>query len=120
MNDGHGNEEDDFVEPTEEERTNALDLVKLYLKRFYHDEPDNYVASTHAMSALTPDWRERWKTAVAFRIVVHAVFPAGLLKELVEGSANRRVRDDEQAREYLQKVYDLSMLDAAINFDDLV
>lgn len=112
--------EEALPEPPEEVRDAALARVRDYLERFYRDEPDNAVASDNALLALGPDWRERWNTAQAFRVVTRAAFPPGVLKELVDRSARRLVRDDEQAREYLREMYALSSLDTAVNYDELV
>ncbi|RKH38978.1 hypothetical protein [Corallococcus llansteffanensis] len=120
MSNGPAEDGDDFSEPDAETREAALSRVRSYLERFYRDEPDNVVASNNALLALGPDWRERWNTANAFRLVTRAAFPPGTLKELVDQSAHRLIRDDGQAREFLQEMYALSSLDTAVNYDELV
>ncbi|RKH09349.1 hypothetical protein D7V97_16845 [Corallococcus sp. CA053C] len=120
MSTGRTEGEDEFIEPTEEARSAALVRVRDFLERFYRDEPDNIVASDNALLAVGPDWREHWNAANAFRIVTRATFPPGTLKELVEQSANRLIRDDGQAREFLLEMYALSSLDTAVNYDELV
>jgi hypothetical protein len=111
--------DDELSGLNEADREAAFALVKAHLERFYRDEPNNDIAADNALLALA-NWRERWKTSVAFRIVIGSEFPLGALKELVLRSANRLIRDDSHAREFLQKIYSLSSLDAAVNFDELV
>jgi hypothetical protein len=97
----------------------VLELVGAYMEKFYRNEPNDDVASDAALLTVGPNWQERWRIATAFRFLLDTPLSAGILKGLVKRCANREVSNDDQAREYLRKIFSLSSLDAAVNFDEL-
>jgi hypothetical protein len=112
--------QDDEHSPSAGELANSLVLVRSYLERFYQDEPNDDAASRAALEAVGPIWRERWSMAEAFKRVLEGAFQDGTMMDLVTRHANRSATSDEEARQYLRKVFSLSALDIAVNYDELV
>lgn len=97
-----------------------LDIVSEFLIRFYHEEPDYIEATIRALNVLRGRDKYKWELANSFRNILEKSLPPETLKEVVLFSANRYVRNDEEAREVLEKIYQDNVLDAALNFDELM
>lgn len=103
---------------TDESTVVALDRVRAFLERFYHDEEVEDLAAAHALRALRNDDRqERWRTAQAIERVLAAELPDGALHQLVFRAADRGVLTDEEAREFLERVFESNAFDVAIDWD---
>jgi uncharacterized protein (DUF2267 family) len=95
-----------------------LDIVRSFLRKYYFDEEWEDRAAIRALQAHTDNLRERWRVANAFDRVLAAELPAGLLEELVWTSANRDLPNNEEAREFLERVYASNGFDGAVDFDE--
>lgn len=97
----------------------ALERVRSFLRRFYFDEEWEADGNIKAISAERTDRQERWRNAQAFERVLDADLPTGTLQQLAVQAANRDVLTDEEAREFLERVYDGNAFDVAVDFDEL-
>jgi hypothetical protein len=92
-----------------------LYTVSMFLGRFYHEEPNDTLALTKAVRAMTGLFEYEWEVAQAFEKVLQNSYPNGTLKQMVKEWANRRAKDDEQAKMFLKYVYEDTTLDVAID-----
>lgn len=88
-----------------EDLDKALTVAGDYLIRFYHEEPDDLVAASRALRESIGHYVYAWNYACAFKLLLASTLPAGTLTELVCERANRYARDDNEAREFLERVY---------------
>ncbi|MBJ6764106.1 hypothetical protein JGU66_25310 [Myxococcaceae bacterium JPH2] len=100
-------------------REAALATVRDYLERFFKVERDIAVSADEALLTVGPHWRERWKTAQAFRLVMREDFPPGTLKSLVDDHTSMLAPDDDHARETLHVIFTMSSLHGAVDHDEL-
>lgn len=96
----------------------SVEIVGDYLARFYHEEPSDVVASTKAVKSLTGMFDSEREISNAFLIILSAQLPNNLLKEIIQNKANRYVRNDDEARTFLEKIYYENSLDCVIDTDD--
>jgi hypothetical protein len=96
----------------------SLQLVSGYLASFYRDEENDSTAAKNAVHAGVNDRPYIWRLSRAFREVLGATLPDGTLQRLVVTVARRNVWSEDEAREFLQKVYDDAYLDDVAGFDD--
>jgi hypothetical protein len=92
-----------------------LTVVSDFFNIYYYEESDDVVAATNALEDTLPRMDYRWELACAFREVLGRVWPPDTLKNLVRYEANRAARSDEEAKEFLQKTYNLNLFDLAID-----
>lgn len=92
-----------------------LYIVSMFLGRFYHEEPNDTLAATKAMRAMMGLFDYEWEVAEAFEKVLQNGYSNGTLKKTVKEWANRRAQDDEQAKRFLEYVYQDTTLDVAID-----
>jgi hypothetical protein len=95
-----------------------VEIVRSFLRKYYFDQEWEDRAAIRALQEHTEDLRERWRVASAFERVLAAELPAGLLEELVWTSANRDVPNDDEAREFLERVYAGNGFDGAVDLDE--
>lgn len=116
------------IEPPEVAERQAWDLsddlavqvrVARYLRQHYAEEESEPRAAIHALRAVGDRWRERYGASLAFRALLTAQWSEGLLTELVRLNAGRQVEDDVEARAFLERVFQDSALNLAVNFDAL-
>ncbi|GGM53082.1 hypothetical protein GCM10011608_42440 [Micromonospora sonchi] len=104
---------------TDEPITATLERVRAFLERFYHAEAsDDRAASAALQASLGDDPQERWRNAQAFGRAIDAELPAGELQQLVFRASGRNVLTDDEAREFLERVYDDNAFDVAIDYDE--
>jgi hypothetical protein len=96
----------------------SLQIVKLFLKDFYFKEPNNIIAATKAVKDMVGRFNYEWRVACAFRDILQISFPPNILRKEIGEASNRYFNDDEEARQFLQVVYEDIGLDAAVNFDN--
>ena len=99
--------------------TKSLEIVGDFLIRFYHEEPNETKAATKALNAMTGFFDYEWEIASAFRHILKIQLAENTLRDIVRNKANRYAQNDEDARVFLEQVYEDNDLDNAINFDDL-
>ncbi|GLY94147.1 hypothetical protein [Actinoplanes sp. NBRC 103695] len=104
---------------TDEPTADALSRVRAFLESFYRDEEFEDRGTTNALRGESADRQERWRNAQAFERVLAADLPEGTLQQLVFRSAGRDVLSDEEAREFLERVYDGNAFDVAVDWDTL-
>ncbi|HEV2801612.1 MAG TPA: hypothetical protein VGW12_13995 [Pyrinomonadaceae bacterium] len=95
----------------------SLEAVGDFLTIYYYDESDDVVAASDALEETLPRMEYRWQLACAFREVLARAWPAETLKELVRHKANRFARSDAEAREFLQKTYNLNLFELAVDIE---
>lgn len=100
------------------DNSNHLEIVGDFLIRFYHEEPNDIQASTKAVTALTGLFDDEWKVATALKNLLEMDLPPGTLRDLVRFKANRHALDDDDARQFLERVYQNNDFENAINFED--
>ena len=97
----------------------SLLLVNDYLKSFYQNEPNNITSAKNAVWAGINNRQYVWHVSNAFREVIGSTeISDGTLQDLVVKVAKRDVWSEEEARQFLQKVYDDTYLDDVAGFDD--
>ena len=96
-----------------------LDIIGDFLIRFYHEEPCDTKAAIRAISSMRGLFSYEWEVAEAFRSVFETTFESNVLQNIVKQKANRYARDDQEARNFLIKVYQDTNLENAIDFDEL-
>ena len=97
---------------------NSLHIVSLFLSRFYHEQPDDILASTNAVTKMSGLFDYEWEIASAFRDILQQSLPPGTLQKLVREWGNRAARSDDEARVFLEKIYDYTGLEGAIDISD--
>ena len=94
-------------------------IVEEFFARFYHEEPDDMLASTKALRAMTGHSKYEWKIAHAIEVILSQEWADETLQNLVKRWANRHVESETEARDFIKKVYDDNNFSAAYNIDDL-
>ena len=97
----------------------SLEIVGDFLIRFYHEEPNEIKAATKAVNAMTDLFDYEWEVANAFRHTLKTQLVEHTLRDIVRNKANRYAQNDEDAKVFLQQVYEDNDFDNAINFEDL-
>jgi hypothetical protein len=97
----------------------SLTIVGDFLSHYYHEEFDDVVSATNALEEMLPRMDYRWAVAQAFKQVLNRVCPPGTLTELVRQRANPFARDDEEAKAFLQRTYNLNLFELAIDPEEL-
>lgn len=98
-----------------EDLSKALTITGDYLIRFYHEEPDDLAAATQAIRESIGHYVYAWDYVCAFKLLLSSSLPAGTLTALVRERANRYARDDNEAREFLERVYEDGDMYAALD-----
>jgi hypothetical protein len=96
-----------------------LDIVGDFLIRFYHEEPCETKAAIKAISSMKGLFNYELEISNAFREIFEESFESNTLKNLVKQKANRYVKDDEEAKKFLIRVFQDANLENAIDFDEL-
>lgn len=99
------------------ETEKALNLVETFLMAFYHQQ-DDLAGTTRALSALRPEPAYRRDLAYAFKYLLVQELTVGMLRTLVRDAANRDVKTDEEARDYLKFLYHDNLLYLEIDIED--
>jgi|ERR1700674_1176302 hypothetical protein len=94
-----------------------LETVGDFLVVFYHEEPDEILAATGALAQMTIDLNWQSEIAKALKQLLATPLPDGTLTALVQEKANRFVRDDAQARDFLLRVFANNNLASALDED---
>jgi hypothetical protein len=89
----------------------ALELVGTFLRAHYHEARWDIEGTTEVLRAWPPSDPYRKDLSRAFRALTGGSPAPGSLTRLVQLQANRLVHDDDEAREYLQALYDDLHLD---------
>lgn len=96
----------------------ALRVVRSFLHEYYFPEEWETRANVRALEAQARDLGLRVRIARAFVDLLAMDLAKGTLREIVETSANREVYNDEEAREFLERVYEANDFEDALDFDD--
>jgi hypothetical protein len=88
-----------------------------FLVVFYHEQPDEIVAATDALAQMTIDLDWQAKIAQALKHLLATPLPDGTLATLVQEKANRFVRDDAEARDFLLRVFANNNLASSLDED---
>lgn len=99
-------------------KNDSLKTVGDFLIRFYHEEPCDTIAATQALVSMRGVFRYELEVAHAFKNVLKCEKPEAI-KNIVLKKANRYVKNSQEAKEFLERVYDDTNLENAIDFDDL-
>ncbi len=102
-----------------EEQKDCQTILKDFLIRFYHEEPDDLKAAIAALKGLRFSSKYELEVAQAIENGVRKPLPEGTLSELVRRYANRFVTSDEQAKRFIEDVYKNCGLDNAFDIDEL-
>ena len=92
-------------------KDNSLETVGDFLSLFYYEEPDDINASIEVLTDLIHRLDYRYDLIVAFKKLLTSSLPERTLTELVKLRANRYVENDEEAKEFLQRVWTLNLFD---------
>lgn len=98
--------------------TSGLDVVRAFLRKYYHDEEWEDRGTIKALQDLPADRQYPWRLKQAFDEVLDTDYPDGTLQQLVFTAANRDIITDADAREFLERIYVGNTLDVAVDFDE--
>lgn len=94
-----------------------LETVGDFLVVFYHEEPNEIVAATDALAQMTLDLKWQTEIAKALKQLLATPLPDGTLTALVQEKANRFVRDDAEAKDFLLRVFANNNLASSLDED---
>ncbi|GLW89483.1 hypothetical protein [Actinokineospora globicatena] len=92
-----------------------LGLVRDFLVEHYRDEPSDDRAATRALDRFNENPPRTARIALAFRRVIDAELPEGDLQRLAFSCTGRDLLTDDDARAYLEHVFEANLFDLAID-----